>query len=94
MSKKETNETKLISIRDLTVSDKGRIRELLKYGDAGKIAVKVSHITYQQVINVLSPTHPTDNDRVWKAAIEYLNSLPEVEIDARLDRFIKTGVAA
>lgn len=93
-SQKGTKETKAIVIRDLTINHKDRIRDLLKYGDAGKIAVRVSHIGYQQVINVLSPNHPTDNDRVWKAAIEYLNSLPKVEVDARLERYIKTGVAA
>ena len=93
MSEKANKETKVLSIRDLTVEDKDRIRSLLKYGDAGKIAVRVAHVGYQQVINVLSPNHPSDNDRVWEAAIAYLVDLPTVELDARLANYIK-GIAA
>jgi hypothetical protein len=93
-SQKGTKETKAIVIRELTVEHKDRIRQLLRHGDVGKIAIRVSHVGYQQVINVLSPNHPTNNDRVWQAAIEYLNSLPAVELDVRLERYIKTGVAA
>lgn len=88
MSQKKNKETKVVAIRDLTLDDKDRIRGLLKYGDTGRIAVLCS-VSYQQVINVHSPKHTSDTDEVWLKTIEYLQSLPEVEISARLAAAIK-----
>jgi len=73
----------MISVRDLDKDDKERIRKALTRGDRMRIAQKVS-VGYQQVLNVLSPHHPTDNDEVWEATIDYLASLPKVEFDERI----------
>lgn len=88
MSQKTTSKTIDIQIRDLTPKHKDKIRDLLKYGDAGKIAVRVRSCGYQQVLNVLSPNHPTDNDEVWERAIEYLSELPKVEMDERFANYV------
>ncbi|MEQ9279454.1 MAG: hypothetical protein RLN83_08140 [Balneola sp.] len=88
MSQKNTSKTIAVQIRDLTPRHKDKIRNLLKYGDAGKIAILVRSCGYQQVLNVLSPTHPTDNDEVWEKAIEHLSKLPEVEIDERFASYV------
>lgn len=94
MSGISKKETKCISVRDLTINDKDRIRSLFKYGDASKIASRCDFVGYQQVLNVLNPKHPSDNESVWVQALNYLNSLSEVEIDERLARYIKSGEAA
>ena len=94
MSETGRNKTKQIAIRDLTVKDKQRIRELIKYGDVGRIASKCPHVKYDTVSKTINPNHSTDHERVWIAAVEYLQSLPKIEIDARLESFIKNGVAA
>lgn len=88
MSQKKKHETKVINIRDLTPDDKGRIKELLKYGDAAKIARRCS-VGYVQVLNVLNPKHKTDNYEVWQEAINYLSDLPSVEVDDRIADIIK-----
>lgn len=94
MSETGRNKTTQIAIRDLTVKDKQRIRELIKYGDVGRIATKCPHVKYDTVAKTLNENHGTDHERVWEAALEYLQSLPNIEVDARLESFIKKGVAA
>ena len=42
MSETGRNKTTQIAIRDLTVKDKQRIRELIKYGDVGRIPAKLT----------------------------------------------------
>jgi hypothetical protein len=94
MSSKTQKETKVIRLRELTIADKGRIRKLLKHGEISKISCMKGLPGYQQCLNVINPNHPSENDRVWEAAIRYLNNLPKIELDERLARYIKTGVAA
>ncbi len=93
MSEKAEKETKFIAIRELTPSDKDRIRSLFEYGDISKISMSPFLPGYQQCLNIANPNHPSDSERFWEAALKYLNALPEVELDARLAGFIK-GVAA
>ena len=81
--------TKVLKIRTINDDAKNRIRELLRHGDLGKIAVRCSWITYRQVSNVIHGR--SENDKVWKKAIEYLNELEDVEIDARLADHITEG---
>lgn len=81
--------TKSIKIRTITDDAKKRIRELLRHGDLGQIAIRCSWITYRQVSNVIHGR--SENDEVWKVAIEYLNDLEDVEIDARLADYITEG---
>jgi len=94
MSETGRTKTKQIAIRDLTAEDKDRIRELLKYGDVGRIATKCAHIPYDSVAKTINPNHVLDHERVWEQAVIYLQSLPQIEVDDRLERFIKKGVAA
>lgn len=94
MSETGRIKTKQIAIRDLTTRDKARIRELLKYGDIGKIATKCPHVKYDTVVKTLNENHSTDHERVWVEAVKFLQALPAIEVDERLARFIKKGVAA
>lgn len=89
---KET--TTQISVRNLSEADKDRLRGYLRRGDVGKIAIKVRSCGYQQVCNVLSKKHPTDNEEVWQRILEYFAELPKVEMDERFADLIEDGVAA
>lgn len=89
MSQNQQKETKAISVRDLTPEDKDRIRKALKYGDAAKIARRVSSVTYVTVMNTFNPEHSSDVDEVWLRALEYFAELPKVEMDERRVLFFK-----
>lgn len=82
--------TTRINVRDLGPDDKKKIKELLRYGDVGKIAVRCT-IGYQRVSDVISKE--LDHDQVWIAALLYFKSLPEAELDGRLESYLNEEAA-
>lgn len=79
--------TTSINIRELGKEQKQRIRELLCYGDIGKIAIKCKTVGYQRVSDVIRTGE--DHDEIWKVTLEYLSSAGNVDIDQRLAKIIK-----
>lgn len=79
---------KNISVRNI---NKRKIYNLLKYGDMKAIANKLPY-HYQSVSRIIRNFE--ENDLVWKAAIEYLNNLPSVELNKRLAEELSKSEAA
>lgn len=75
-----------VSVREL---DKERLRELLRYGDVGRIAIRTPY-HYEYVSRVIRELR--DNDRIWRTIAEYLDELPRVELDTRLSKAVKEAV--
>ena len=75
-----------IHLRSLDDEAKEKIRGLLRYGDVTEISKRCDFITYNQVSNVLRGV--SENDRVWKVTLEYLNELETTDISGRLSDMI------
>lgn len=71
-----------VHLRSLDDESKKKIRALLRYGDVLEISKRCDFITYNQVSNVLRGV--SENDRVWKITLEYLNELVTADISKEL----------
>lgn len=78
--------TTLFKIRNLDDPAKERIRSMMRHGDLKRIAERCHWLTYRQVQNIIHGH--SHNDKVWLEAIDYLNTLEDIEIDERLAEYI------
>lgn len=77
-----------ISIRQL---NKNKLKRLLAYGDIGKIALRTQY-HYQHVSRVIRDG--AENDNVWKAVADYIDSLPTAELSTRTAKLLDNEQAA
>lgn len=85
--KSRNHSDSVIHLRDLDKNTKIRIRSLLRYGDVEEISKRCDFITYNQVSNVLRGV--SENDRVWKITLEYLNERCSIAVCDTLFNLIK-----
>ena len=70
----------------LREAPKDKIKEMLLYGDVGRIAMRVPY-DYHYVARVIRGD--ANNQMIWDAVIEYLEEQSDRSLDRRLDRAIK-----
>ena len=88
MSEKLPQFTTPVHLRSLDDEAKRKIRALLRYGDVREISKRCNFVTYNQVSNVLRGV--SENDRVWKQTLEYLDGLQTTDISGRLVDLIQS----
>jgi len=92
MSEKLPQLPTTIHLRSLDNESKENIRALLRYGDLKEISERCDFVTYNQVSNVLRGV--SENDRVWKITLEYLNELESTDLSGRLVEMIRKETEA